>query len=77
MHLRGNLQDAQILTTLRRRTLHLNSAVQEVALLQRLADGGLPKHDGPHVLKDAAAAVAVQLSLHNPVPQVLIELPEC
>ena len=54
---------------------HLSCAGEEVALLQRLADSWRPEHDGPHVLEDAAAAVAVQFCLNNPVTQVLIELP--
>ena len=56
---------------------HLSCAGEEVALLQRLADSWRPEHDGPHVLKDTAAAVAIKLSLDDPVAQVLIKLPAC
>ena len=53
---------------------YLVCADEQLALFNGLADRRRPKHDSPHVLKDAAAAVAVELGLDDPVAQMLIEL---
>lgn len=43
--------------------------------LSRRLDWRLAEQHGPHVLEHAPAAVPFQLRLHQPVPQVHVEVP--